>query len=61
MLLGTSAAARALHVSESTVRNYARRGLLPAIRLSSGIHAFDAADVEAVRAIRRDVRDKALR
>lgn len=50
--LTTAAAARALGLAEGTVRLLERRGELPAMRLSSGMRVFKAADVERVRLAR---------
>jgi DNA-binding transcriptional MerR regulator len=47
--LTTSAVARALDKSESTVRKYDREGRLPSIRSSSNIRLFRAIDVERLR------------
>ena len=45
-VLTTSTVARRLQVSESTVRNLVRSGLLKAARTESGIRIFDPADVD---------------
>ena len=44
--LTVSGAARALRVSEGTVRAWERRGELPATKLASGMRLFRRADVE---------------
>jgi excisionase family DNA binding protein len=41
--------ARTLGVHENTVRRWAERGLLQAVRLPSGVRRFRPDDVEAVR------------
>lgn len=51
-LMTTSAAARLLLVSEQTVRNLERRGILPASRLSNGCRVFERRTVENVKASR---------
>ena len=51
-LVTVSEAARLLRVSEATVRNYDRRGILPAQRLSNGARIFTRREVEALRASR---------
>ena len=48
-LLTVSEVARTLRVSEQTVRNLDRRGILPASRLSNGTRVFDRGDVERLR------------
>jgi excisionase family DNA binding protein len=47
--LTTSGVARELGVAEGTVRLMARRGELPAVRLSSGMRIFRRADVDRLR------------
>ena len=42
--------ARTLGVHENTIRRWEQRGLLPAVRLPSGVRRFRTEDVEAVRA-----------
>jgi excisionase family DNA binding protein len=42
--------ARALGVSENTIRRWEERGLIPAIRLPSGVRRFRREDVEAAQA-----------
>lgn len=51
-LVTVSEAARTLRVSEQTVRNLERRGVLPASRLSNGTRVFERGDVDALRANR---------
>ena len=51
--LTTSKVARALDVSEGTVRLMERRGELPAIRLTNGMRLFAREDVERLRQARR--------
>jgi len=51
--LTTSSAARELGVAEGTVRLMERRGVLPAVRLSSGMRIFRRVDVERVAAQRK--------
>lgn len=46
------AAARRLGVHENTVRRYADRGLIRAIRLPSGVRRVRRADIEALDAVR---------
>jgi excisionase family DNA binding protein len=43
-------AARALGVSENTMRRWEERGLIPAVRLPSGVRRFRQADIESARA-----------
>jgi len=43
-------AARALGVSENTIRRWEERGLIPAVRLPSGVRRFRRADIEAAQA-----------
>jgi excisionase family DNA binding protein len=43
-------AAQALGVHENTIRRWAERGLLHAVRLPSGVRRFRPEDVEAMRA-----------
>ena len=45
-------AARRLGVHENTVRRYADRGLIRAIRLPSGVRRVRRADIEALDAVR---------
>ena len=42
----TSEAAQILHKSAATVRQWERRGLLPAARTDRGVRLFDRRDVE---------------
>lgn len=49
-LMQVRAAARALGVSENTIRRWEERGLIPAIRLPSGVRRFRREDIEAARA-----------
>lgn len=49
-LMQVREAARALGVSENTIRRWEERGLIPAVRLPSGIRRFRRADVESARA-----------
>ncbi len=55
--LTTSSVARELNCSETTVRNLAKRGDLPSLRLSSGMRVFQKADVDRVNATRRAAHD----
>lgn len=48
-VFGVSTVARALGVSEGTVRNLAKRGILNPVRDSAGRRLFSPADVEAGR------------
>ena len=43
-------AARALGVGENTIRRWEQRGLIPAVRLPSGVRRFRPEDIEAARA-----------
>lgn len=49
-LMQVREAARALGVSENTIRRWEERGLIPAVRLPSGVRRFRRADIEAARA-----------
>ena len=49
-LMQVREAARALGVSENTIRRWEERGLIPAVRLPSGVRRFRSADIEAARA-----------
>ncbi|MQA74741.1 MAG: MerR family DNA-binding transcriptional regulator [Solirubrobacterales bacterium] len=49
-LMQVREAARALGVSENTIRRWEERGLIPAVRLPSGVPRFRREDVEAVQA-----------
>lgn len=51
-LVTVSEVARVLRVSEQTVRNLERRGVLQASRLSNGTRVFDRQDVDALRSER---------
>ncbi len=48
-LMQVREAARALGVSENTIRRWERRGLIPAVRLPSGVRRFRPADIERAR------------
>lgn len=54
--LTTSAAARALGVSEASVLGLERRGLLRCVRTSTGLRLFSLADVERLADERRSAR-----
>jgi len=43
-------AAKALGVSENTIRRWEQRGLIPAIHLPSGVRRFRPEDIEGVKA-----------
>lgn len=49
-LMQVREAARALGVSENTIRRWEERGLIPAVRLPSGVRRFRRADIEATQA-----------
>jgi excisionase family DNA binding protein len=49
-LMQVREAARALGVSENTIRRWEERGLIPAVRLPSGVRRFRRADIEVVQA-----------
>lgn len=49
-LMQVREAARALGVSENTIRRWQERGLIPAVRLPSGVRRFRRADIEAAQA-----------
>lgn len=49
-LMQVREAARALGVSENTIRRWEERGLIPAVRLPSGVRRFRRADIEAAQA-----------
>ncbi len=51
-LISTSQVARELRVSEQTVRNLDRRGLLKGRRLGNGMRVFDREAVEKFKASR---------
>jgi DNA-binding transcriptional MerR regulator len=51
-LVTVSGAARILKVSEATIRNLDRRGILPASRLSNGSRVFERAALELVKVSR---------
>ncbi len=51
-LMSTSQVARELRVSEKTVRNFDRRGLLKGRRLGNGMRVFDREAVEKFKASR---------
>lgn len=51
-LVSVSAAARALDVSEGTVRLWTRRGLLPCARMSNGTRVIRRSDLEELRTAR---------
>ena len=56
-LVTTSEAARILRVSEQTIRNLERRGLLQASRLGNGTRVFERTTVERVAISRDNHRD----
>ncbi len=56
-LVTTSEAARLLRVSEQTIRNLERRGILPASRLSNGTRVFERTTVDKLAAARGNHRD----
>jgi excisionase family DNA binding protein len=47
-LLTTAEVARMLRVNRATVTRYARLGLLPFVRLPSGVYRFRREDIEAL-------------
>lgn len=49
-LMQVRESARALGVSENTIRRWEERGLIPAVRLPSGVRRFRRADIEAAQA-----------
>jgi excisionase family DNA binding protein len=49
-LMQVREAARALGVSENTIRRWQERGLIPAVRLPSGVRRFRPEDIEAAKA-----------
>lgn len=49
-LMQVKQAARALGVSENTVRRWEQKGLINAVRLPSGVRRFRREDVDGVRA-----------
>lgn len=49
-LMQVREAARALGVSENTIRRWEERGLIPAVRLPSGVRRFRRADIEVAHA-----------
>lgn len=49
-LMQVREAANALGVSENTIRRWEQRGLIPAVRLPSGVRRFRPEDVEAAKA-----------
>lgn len=49
-LMQVRQAARALSVSENTIRRWEQRGLIPAVRLPSGVRRFRPEDIEAAKA-----------
>jgi excisionase family DNA binding protein len=49
-LMQVRQAARALGVSENTIRRWEERGLLRAVRLPSGVRRFRPEDIEQTRA-----------
>lgn len=51
-LLGLSAAARAVPCSESSLRNYERRGIVHPIRDSANRRLFSIHDIELAKAYR---------
>jgi excisionase family DNA binding protein len=48
-LMQVREAAKALGVSENTIRRWEERGLIPAVRLPSGVRRFRRADIEAAQ------------
>ena len=48
-LITVRAAARGLGVHENTVRRWEEKGLIPAVRLPSGVRRFRSEDVLALR------------
>jgi excisionase family DNA binding protein len=48
-LMQVRSAARELGVSENTLRRWAERGLLHAVRLPSGVRRFRAEDITALK------------
>jgi excisionase family DNA binding protein len=48
-LMQVREAAKALGVSENTIRRWEERGLIPAVRLPSGVRRFRREDVEAAQ------------
>ncbi len=48
-LMQVREAARALGVSENTIRRWEERGLIPAVRLPSGVRRFRRGDIETAR------------
>jgi putative resolvase len=48
-LMQVRQAARALGVSENTIRRWEQRGLLRAVKLPSGVRRFRPEDIEAAR------------
>lgn len=49
-LMQVRQAAKALGVSENTIRRWEVRGLIPAVRLPSGVRRFRPEDIEAAKA-----------
>jgi len=49
-LMQVREAAQALGVSENTIRRWEERGLIPAVRLPSGVRRFRPEDIEAAKA-----------
>lgn len=49
-LMQVRQAANALGVSENTIRRWEQRGLIPAVRLPSGVRRFRSEDIEAAKA-----------
>ncbi len=52
-LVTVSEVARLLEVSEQTVRNLEKRGILPAARLSNGTRLFERETVDFLRVLRK--------
>ena len=48
-LMQVREAAKALGVSENTIRRWEERGLIPAVRLPSGVRRFRPEDIEAAK------------
>lgn len=49
-LMQVRQAAQALGVSENTIRRWEDRGLIPAVRLPSGVRRFRPEDIDAAKA-----------
>ena len=57
-LMGPSAASHVLGASAKTVVNWAKRGLLPAIRTAEGRHLFELSELEQVARQRQASREE---